>query len=116
MSRSPLRAARRAAIHLGLVVSLGLGAVGCRITSGNTVVLAPLDTEFPISASSSFRDAEGRTVTEDDFVVVHEFTFERSVEARRHREVTQSLDLRGDLAALVARYSGDAIVGLMIDG
>jgi hypothetical protein len=92
---------------------LALACAGC--TTSNTVVLSRLETNYPVSGSSQYIDAQGAFVTRSGYRVVKHFEFTRDVEGPRHEETETRLRLEPELDALVARSSGSAVTSLAVN-
>jgi hypothetical protein len=86
---------------------------GC-YTTKNVVVVPPLDTRYPVSASGQFVDANGAIVTEQQYSVKNSFSFERTVAGPRHDSRLAELRLESDLDRFVAANRGDAVTNLRI--
>jgi hypothetical protein len=91
-----------------------LAAPGCYTTS-NVVSLPPLETAYPVSASSSYVSSEGTIVEKDGYRALPSFAFEKAVQSPRHAETSTVLRLEPDLDRLVKASGGDAITNLRIE-
>jgi hypothetical protein len=91
-----------------------LAAVASCYTTTNVVTLAPLQTAYPVSASSQYVDPDGSIVTENDYNVVQPFSFHQAVEARPHNETVTALALEPDLDRIMSKAGGDAITAMTI--
>jgi hypothetical protein len=98
------------------LVALGTVVLGCSYTTTNVVRVRPLDTEYPVSASSRYRDSNRRVVSEENYRVVRRFEFEREVEGDLHDTSETNLVLEPELNRLVAENEGDAITQFKLEG
>jgi hypothetical protein len=118
MSALQTRSARAKSMRLAgtalLTSSLLLATTGCYTTS-NVVTMAPLKTDFPVSASGQYVDGSGAIVEEDDYESVAPFTIERTYEVPRHSEGQTTLELEPELQRIVQQAGGDAITDLKIE-
>lgn len=88
---------------------------GCYTTT-NVVTVAPLRTQYPVSASPQYVDAEGEIITEEHYDVVHSFQFEKRVEAPIHDDTGTTLQLEADLDRILAEHHGEALTQVSIVG
>lgn len=105
--------ARRAGTSL-LAGSVLLATTGCYTTS-NVVTMAPLKTDFPVSASGQYVDGSGDIVEESEYEDLAPFTIERTYEVPRHSEGHTTLELEPELQRIVRQAGGDAITDLKIE-
>lgn len=103
--------ARGAAMFAVIVCS----TTGCYRTQ-NIVRVEPLDTKVPVSASGQYIDREGRIVTEDEYQVVSNFSFDRTVEVPRHKKAEADLDLETEIDRIVVEAGGDAVTEFRLEG
>lgn len=97
----------------GVLSVLALGATGC-YTTHNVATLSPLDTAYPVSASSQYVDRSGAVVDDEGYTVERPFEFEKTVSAPRHESTETALELRPELDRLLASSHGDAITNLKV--
>lgn len=99
---------------------LALALVACATTgcyrTQNIVTMEPLDTKAPVSASGQYVDREGRLITETQYQVVSNFSFERTMEVPRHKKATVELELEREIDRIVADAEGDAVTDFKIEG
>jgi hypothetical protein len=107
-SSSPTAANRTAIASLALLVG------GCGTT--NTVVLTPLETKYPVSASKQYVDTGGNVVREGDYEVVGSFELHKTIEGPLSDDTETPLDFENDLDGYVAEYKGDAVTRVKIIG
>ncbi len=101
------KASARALLGFALLLS------GC-YTTKNVVVVPPLETRYPVSASAEYVDPSGAIVTEQKYSVKNSFSFEKTVAAPRHDSQLAELRLESDLDRFVEASRGDAVTNLRI--
>jgi hypothetical protein len=92
-----------------------LSSTGCYRTQ-NVVTMNALDTKVPVSASGQYIDAQGQVVTEDDYEVVSQFNFEKTVESPRHQKSAQELELEAEIDRIVSQAGGQAVTNFRLEG
>lgn len=97
----------------GLVVVAAVGATGCYTTT-NVATLSPLDTAYPVSASSQYVSGSGEIVDDSSYGVARSFEFEKTVSGARHESTETPLVVTSELDRLLASSNGDAIVNLKL--
>jgi hypothetical protein len=86
---------------------------GCYQTA-NVVVVPELKTDFPVSASSQYRDASGAVVAKANYEVLHEFAFDKTVSVPRYDQQETTLALEPEFGRLIAEDGGTAITDVTI--
>jgi hypothetical protein len=95
---------------------LGVSFLNGCYTTTNVVTVAPLRTQYPVSASPQYVDGDGEIVTEEHYDVVQSFQFEKRVEAPIHDDTGTTLQLEADLDRILAEHHGDALTQVSIVG
>jgi hypothetical protein len=98
---------------LGVALVL-LAVPGCYRTA-NVASLPPLETAYPVSASSSYVSSEGAIVRKTDYRALPSFAFEKALKSPRHTQTNAALRLEPELDRLVAASGGDAITNLRVE-
>lgn len=108
---SALVSAAERCLCVALVV---LATQGC-YTTASIVSVPPLETAYPVSASSSYVSAEGTIVRKEQYRTIEPFAFEQAVESPRHARTKSVLRLQPELDRVVTSSKGDAITNLRIE-
>lgn len=109
---------RRKLISCAAMLSVSVAALsstGCYRTQ-NVVTMNALDTKVPVSASGQYIDAQGQIVTEDDYQVLSQFTFEKKIETPRHEKSAQELELEAEIDRIVSQAGGEAVTNFRLEG
>jgi hypothetical protein len=91
-----------------------LGASSC-YTTANVVTVPRLETDYPVSASSHYVDADDTIVGGADYHALPPFSFEVAVSGARHETTQSVLRLEPQLDRIVANARGDAITDFRIE-
>jgi hypothetical protein len=92
-------------------MALGLGCA----RSTNDVQILPVSTSRPVSLSDQYIDAQGNTVTAEQYRQVKSFSFGKEVEVPHHRSRLTTLDLSGDLEQVIRETGADALTNTRIE-
>ena len=77
------------------------------------ISIAPTASEYPISASYYVVGAGGKTFSQDDLKIVHEFSFTKRYTVSIH-EKNYNLRLEEDLNKIINENNGKGIIGLTV--
>jgi hypothetical protein len=94
---------------------LVLAAFGCNHETTNIATIRPLNTAYPVSASSSYVDDDGAIVDEQRYSVVRSFVVEKNADAPRHSTAETPISLKPDFDRIVAETGADAITRVTIE-
>lgn len=108
-----LRCALASARAMALVAIFSVASTGCYRTR-NIVHLSPLETSYPVSASSQYLDASGAIATPENYEVLSNFQFERTIEVSRHSQSEAQLKIESEVDQYVKQAGGDAVTHLKV--
>lgn len=99
------------------VVILAVGNLGCLTTRTITdVVVNPVQTSYPVSASPSFVDGQGTIVNPDGYTMITSFHLDKVVMGEVNRPTTHELTLAAEVGRMIASSQGDAATNVVIRG
>lgn len=98
--------------RLPVLAAVVLGALGACASINQNLRIAPLATDYPVSASASLY-VDGRSISTDQIQVIKEFTFTKSY-APRITEEEALLDLTTEIDAVMTETGANAVVKLRI--